>query len=426
MTRSEPQPVLEIDALTVRYELKTPLIQRLLGKGRRNVRAVQDVSFDLGPGEVIGIIGESGSGKSTLGRTIVGLAPITGGRVRVNGVDVSSVRAGGRKALARTAQMVFQDPHASLPPTMTLGEAIGDPLRIHEPRISAQDRERRVHEVLTRVGLEPAAEFAAKHPGDLSGGQKQRAVIARAVILDPVLVVADEPVSALDMSVRAKVLSLLDDLRRRGISFIYITHDLASARFFCDRIAIMYLGRVVEYGPVEKIFRSPQHPYTRALLDAIPDVSKPAGMPRTVLAGEVADAVSPPRGCSFHPRCPVATPVCGWESRDLSSLLDRFWTTLAVDDFTRLQSRIAEVVAHPDQPDTAVVRAAHGNTAQSVTEVLELARAALPDARIWGAVEEMTPHGNDLWVRLTPSIPLPRPVVDDVVVECVLPESARA
>lgn len=425
MTRSESGAVLKIDALTVRYELKTPFIRRLLGRGRRSVRAVQDVSLSLGRGEVVGIIGESGSGKSTLGRTIVGLAPITSGHVTVDGVDVSSVGGGGHKRLARTAQMVFQDPHASLPPTMTLGEAIGDPLRIHEPRMSAREREERVHDVLGQVGLEPASEFAAKFPGDLSGGQKQRAVIARAVILDPVLVVADEPVSALDMSVRAKVLSLMDGLRRKGISFIYITHDLASARFFCDRIAIMYLGRVVEYGPVEQIFRSPRHPYTRALLDAIPDVSKPVGASRSVLAGEVADAVSPPRGCSFHPRCPVATPVCGWEPRDLMSLLDQFWATLSVDEFTRLQSRIAEVAEHTQHPDIAVVRGARGSTAGDVREVLDLAREALPDARAWQAVESMESRGDDVWVRFTAPATIPRHAIDDVEVECVLPELVR-
>lgn len=421
MTTAESTAVLDIDALTVRYDLKTPFIQRIFGRGRRSVRAVQDVSLRLERGEVVGIIGESGSGKSTLGRTVVGLAPITTGRVGVGGIDVSAIRGRHRRKLARTAQMVFQDPHASLPPSMTLGEAISDPLRIHDRRMTTPERERRVHEVLTQVGLEPAEEFAAKFPADLSGGQKQRAVIARAIILDPVLVVADEPVSALDMSVRAKVLSLMDDLRGQGISFVYITHDLASARFFCDRIAIMYLGRIVEYGAVDEIFRSPKHPYTRALLDAIPDVSKPVGTVRTVLAGEVADAVSPPRGCSFHPRCPVATPICGWEPRDLASALERFWTTLPVEEFTQLQSRILEVREHPHDPTIAVIRAARGTRAHEVREVLDRARIALPDARVWAAVQGIETHEKDVWVRLPAPTPIPRPVVEGVAVECVLP-----
>ena len=211
-------------------------------------------------------------------------------------------------------QIVFQDPHASLNPAMTIEQSVGHPLQIHGIG-SAPERRRRIVETLETVGLAPAEQFMAKYPSDLSGGQKQRAVIARAIILNPVLLVADEPVSMLDMSVRAKILELMLELKRElDLTYLYITHDLATAKFFCDRIAILYLGRIVEIGPAAAIYADPKHPYTQALLRAIPEPDPLRTVPRDLPRGEVPDAAQPPLGCSFHPRCPKAFEVCGWES----------------------------------------------------------------------------------------------------------------
>ena len=223
-------------------------------------------------------------------------------------------------------QIVFQDPHASLNPAMTVAQVVGHPLEIHassDRRRAARTRRRGARDA---SGSSPAEQFIDKYPSDLSGGQKQRAVIARAIILNPSLLVADEPVSMLDMSVRAKILELMLDLKRElGLTFLYITHDLATAKFFCDRIAILYLGRVVEIGPSEAIYSDPKHPYTKALLRAIPDPDPRRNVPRDLPPGEVPDAARPPLGCAFHPRCPLAFEVCGWETRDLRELLESRW-----------------------------------------------------------------------------------------------------
>ena len=220
---------------------------------------------------------------------------------------MSDLKGQKLRELRTDLQMVFQDPHAALNPGMTLEEAIGHPLVIHGIA-KGEELHRRVVEALEKVGLSPVERFLSKFPSDLSGGQKQRAVIARAIILGPEVLVADEPVSMLDMSVRAKILQLMLDLKQDlGLTYVYITHDLASAKYFCDRIAIMYLGRVVEVGPTEEIFANPRHPYTKALLAAIPEPDPERMVPRNLPRGEIPDAASPPLGCSFHPRCPEAT-----------------------------------------------------------------------------------------------------------------------
>ena len=239
------------------------------------------------------------------------------------------------RPLRRKIQMVFQDPHASLNPAMDLETALAHPLRIH----GVADREethRLVCDALERVGLSPVERFLSKLPGDLSGGQKQRAVIARAIILGPDLLVADEPVSMLDMSVRAKILELMLDLKRDlDLTYVYITHDLATAKFFCDRVAIMYLGRVVEIGPTAEIFAAPKHPYTKALLAAIPEPDPERALPRDLPRGEIPDAAQPPTGCSFHPRCPVAFDRCGWEARDLRAVLENHWVSVDAEVYER-------------------------------------------------------------------------------------------
>ena len=241
-------------------------VARLVGGSSGIVHAVDGVNFDLAPGEVLGLVGESGSGKSTLGRALLGLVRPTSGSITYRGQELVGLSESSMRPLRRKLQMVFQDPHASLNPSMTVGKAIADALRIHglhdTKRASGRsDRDRAVDAALERVGLAPARRFSTKYPAELSGGQKQRAVIARAIALGPELLVADEPISMLDMSVRAKILGLLEELKRDlGLTYVYITHDLASARFFCDRIAIMYLGKIVEIGPTAEIFEQPAPP----------------------------------------------------------------------------------------------------------------------------------------------------------------------
>ena len=231
---------------------------RLFGRDIGTIKAVDGIDLDLQPGEVVGLVGESGSGKSTLGRALLGLVPATTGSIRLQDQDIARMSRRQLREIRRVVQMVFQDPNAALNPSMTVEQAVGDALRVHGMR-SASRRREGVVKALERVGLSPVELFLNKYPRDLSGGQKQRVVMARAIVLNPTLLVADEPVSMLDMSVRAKILQLMLDLKSElGLTYIYITHDLATAKYFCDRVAIMYLGRVVEIGPTEEIFTKPK------------------------------------------------------------------------------------------------------------------------------------------------------------------------
>ena len=271
-TKPDAEPLVSVRNLKTYYSIRGSFGDRLVGREAGQVKAVDDVSFDLRKGEVLGLVGESGSGKTTLGRTLLGLVRATDGSVMFEGRDITKLSERELRAHRRRMQIVFQDPHASLNPAMTIGDAVGHPLRIHGLVQGRDQMRRRVAEALEIVGLSPAEQFLDKYPSDLSGGQKQRAVIARAVILNPVLLVADEPVSMLDMSVRAKILELMLNLKHEfDLSYLYITHDLATAKFFCDRIAILYLGRIVEIGPSAAIYEEPKHPYTQALLRAIPE-----------------------------------------------------------------------------------------------------------------------------------------------------------
>ena len=321
--------LLEVRDVEVHFALRGGFVQRMLGRDTGSVKAVDGVSFSLRRGEVLGLVGESGSGKTTLGKAVLSLVRPTAGSVLLDGQTISTLPEHLVRPLRRRMQPVFQDPHASLNPTMTLEQAIGHPLHIHHVGSTPEQRRALVAEALERVGLVPVARFMSKYPGELSGGQRQRASIARAIILGPDLVVADEPVSMLDMSVRAKVLQLMVDLKQElGLTYLYVTHDLATARFFCDRVAIMYLGRIVEIGATDELYRNPRHPYTRALLEAIPEPDPGHRIPRRLPRGEVPDATVPPLGCSFHPRCPDAFGPCGWESRDLRNLLEMRWAAL--------------------------------------------------------------------------------------------------
>lgn len=335
-------PILSLTDLSVHFARSGSALGRLVGRSAGSVKALDGVSLDIAPGEVVGLVGESGSGKSTLGRAVLGLAPVTGGSISYRGREITGLGEAAMRPLRQKLQMIFQDPHAALNPSMTVEQAISDALRIHG--VPAAERSGLVATALERVGLAPVERFAPKYPAELSGGQKQRAVIARAIALGPEVLVADEPISMLDMSVRAKILSLMGELRSDlGISFIYITHDLASARFFCDRVAILYLGKIVEIGPAAEIFANPRHPYTQALLKAIPDVSTVGGPPAELPRGEIPDAARPPQGCPFHPRCPRAFEICGWEARDLKVVLEERWTTVDISVYER------EVALFPEQ-----------------------------------------------------------------------------
>jgi oligopeptide/dipeptide ABC transporter ATP-binding protein len=406
------------------FGLRGSFRQRLLGREAGSVRAVDDVTLDIRRGEVLGLVGESGSGKTTLGRTLLGLVPATSGSVKFEGEEITGMSERELRRLRRRMQIVFQDPHASLNPAMTIEQSVGHPLEIHGIAKGAAAR-RRVAEALETVGLAPPDQFIDKYPSDLSGGQKQRAVIARAIILNPVLLVADEPVSMLDMSVRAKILELMLNLKHEfGFTYLYITHDLATAKFFCDRIAILYLGRIVEMGPSEAIYRDPKHPYTKALLRAIPEPDPRRSVPRDLPRGEVPDAARPPLGCSFHPRCPSAFEVCGWESRDLRDLLELRWAQMGADEYEREQAVLGDLAAL-DASDTSFRLAAPASQrGADLVELLDRVRAEDPAEPFWRGVRSLIAGERHVDVELNdPFTPRLLPV-DGVQVECNLFDEA--
>jgi peptide/nickel transport system ATP-binding protein len=275
------------------------------------VRAVDDVSFTIAKGETLGLVGESGCGKTTVGRVVLRLDDPSGGTIKFNGVDVT--QHGGRdlRGLRRKIQVIFQDPYSSLNPRMTVGEIIGEPLKVYGIVPEKKARNDRVGELLTQVGL--FAYMAERYPHELSGGQRQRVGIARALALEPELIVCDEPVSALDVSIQGQVINLLEDLQARlGLTFLFIAHDLAVVRHISDRVAVMYLGKIMELADRDEIYKQPLHPYTKALLDAapIPDPRVEKARAPRALKGEIPSPLTPPSGCVFHTRCPIALDVC--------------------------------------------------------------------------------------------------------------------
>ncbi|RKS80096.1 peptide/nickel transport system ATP-binding protein [Motilibacter peucedani] len=404
-TPADEAPFLRVRDLRVHFSLRGGLLARLFGRESASVKAVDGVSFDLRRGEVLGLVGESGSGKTTLGRALLGLTPATGGSIQVGGTEIVGRSERRLRPMRRRLQMVFQDPHAALNPAMDIATAVAHPLKIHKITSSAEQTRARVAAALETVGLTPPERFLTQLPANLSGGQKQRAVIARAAVLEPELLVADEPVSMLDMSVRAKILQLMQDLRDRlGLTYVYITHDLATAKLFCDRVAIMYLGRVVEIGPTDEIFAHPRHPYTRALLAAIPEPGEVTDVPRDLPRGEVPDAVRPPAGCSFHPRCPRAFAPCGWEGRDLAAALEVRWATLRPETYDAERGLVGDLAAL-DQPGRTIrVRPPHEIAPEDLLALLEKVRSDAPEERFWLGVESMRVDDGSVVVELAEAV----------------------
>lgn len=303
--RDDPStPLVSMRGLQTRF----PLGRGFFGRGRRVVHAVEDVNLDIYRGEILGLVGESGSGKTTLGRSVIRLVEPTGGRVIFDGEDVTAADAKAMQLLRRKMQIIFQDPFASLNPRMTVGETISEAYiihRLHKP----SDRKARVGELLSKVGLSPS--HATRFPHEFSGGQRQRIGIARALAVEPSFVVADEPVSALDVSIQAQVINLLSDLKEEfGLTMLFISHDLGVVEYLVDRIAVMYLGRIVEVGPAEEVYSRPRHPYTEALLSAVPSPIPGQKKQRMVLQGDIPSPIEPPSGCVFRTRCPIATAEC--------------------------------------------------------------------------------------------------------------------
>lgn len=302
--------LLEVRDLSVHFTLRRSLADRLRRRSGSIARAVDGVTLSVDAGELVALVGESGSGKTTLALAALRLVDPTGGIVLLEGCDVTSLSRQGLRALRRRAQLVHQDPYAALDPRLRCRDAIAEGLRIHHMTASKEEERVRVHDALTKVGLTPPESFAERYPHQLSGGQRQRVAIAGSLALSPSLLVADEPVSMLDVSVRAGILELLDRLRREeNVGILMITHDLATAAHVADRVAVMYHGMLVESGPARGVIDSPQHPYTQALIEAVPRVHRETCRKRS-LPGEPPDASQVPPGCRFHPRCPLAVQRC--------------------------------------------------------------------------------------------------------------------
>lgn len=279
--------------------------------GGETLRAVNEITFSIQKGETVGVVGESGCGKSTAGRTIMRLYEPTSGGVTFDGQDIYQMKGAKLKALRRDMQMIFQDPYASLNPRMTVMDIIGEALDIHNLVGSRKERKHRVEHLLDIVGLNP--DHATRYPHEFSGGQRQRIGIARALAVDPKFIIADEPISALDVSIQAQVVNLMQDLQRKmGLTYLFIAHDLSMVKHISDRVAVMYLGKIVELAESSELYASPAHPYTRALLSAIPipDPEVEENRERIVLTGDLPSPINPPSGCQFHTRCPMATQHC--------------------------------------------------------------------------------------------------------------------
>ena len=303
---ADAQPLLAVENLTKHFPIMQGVFRRQVG----TVKAVDGIDFDIRERETLGLVGESGCGKSTVGRVILRLHPATGGRIVFRGTDITALEGEGLRRMRPRMQMIFQDPQDSLNPRMTVGSIIGEPLLEHGVARSGTLRER-VEQLLDAVGLDPG--FTNRYPHEFSGGQRQRIGVARALALNPEFIVCDEPIAALDVSIQAQVVNLLEELQEQfGLTYLFISHDLSMVRHIADRVAVMYLGRIVELAPSEALYREPLHPYTRALLSAVPihDPELEARRERIILSGDVPSPADPPPGCGFSTRCPMAAPEC--------------------------------------------------------------------------------------------------------------------
>lgn len=310
---SEKDTLLSVNRLKTYFPVQRGLLRRTVA----HVKAVDDVSFQIHRGTTLGLVGESGSGKTTIGRSILRLIPATAGMVTFDGRDVFELSAPELRAMRRRMQIIFQDPVGSLNPRMTVGNIVGESLTVHDIA-RGKERQKRVCELLERVGL--SASYLRRYPHEFSGGQRQRIGIARALALQPDFVVCDEPVSALDVSIQSQILNLLADLQdEMSLTYLFIAHNLAVVEHFSDQVAVLYLGKIVENASAEQIYRNPKHPYTKALLSAVPRPDPAARSQRVQLGGEIPSPINPPSGCSFHPRCPIAEPQCAQTTPPLTT-----------------------------------------------------------------------------------------------------------
>ena len=322
--QSNDQPILEVRDLVKHFPVRKGVFSRVAG----HVKAVDGVSFSIPRGSTLSLVGESGSGKTTAGRLILRLIEPTSGRIIFDGEDITGLGGRTLRSIRRRMQIIFQDPYGSLNPRMTVYSVLAEAMAVHglAPRKERRDR---VEELLDLVGLSPDA--ADRYPNEFSGGQRQRIGIARALAVEPDLIVADEPVSALDVSIQAQILNLMEDLQNRlGLTYLFIGHNLSVIRHISDYVAVMYLGRIVEHGPVDAIFESPYHPYTRALLSAVPNPKTDGRRERIILRGDTPSPINPPPGCAFHPRCPDAETECSRRAQQLVEVEPGHWAACHV------------------------------------------------------------------------------------------------
>lgn len=316
----ERQKILEVKNLKKYFPIQKSVIRQVY----KNVKAVDDVSFSIYKGETFSLVGESGCGKSTTGRTVIGLLKATQGQVLYNGKNIANLNNKEQRKITSELQMIFQDPYSSLDPRMTVGEIIEEPLLVHKVCKNKKERMEKAMDMLKKVGLREDQYF--RYPHEFSGGQKQRIGIARALILNPKLIVCDEPVSALDVSIQSQVLNLLNEMKNElDMTYLFISHNMSVVRYISDRIGVMYLGHLVEVAPTEELFNNPLHPYTKALLSAVPEINPHIKKNRIILEGDIPSPINPPSGCVFHDRCPECKKVCSEFQSHLQLVSPQHW-----------------------------------------------------------------------------------------------------